>query len=100
MSIYNLEFLRIGLKKIKYTIGIQKSMLTTVSCLLLCAFDSVFQKKKKQLKDDINMNKELEKLRHTHTLKVTKCQKYTFCDMVSLTDQSNIGRIKALPGCL
>lgn len=49
MSIYNLEFLETGfLKKLKYIKGIQQSMLTIVSCLLLCKFDSIFQKKKIQ----------------------------------------------------
>lgn len=35
----------------KYTKGIQKSMLTTVSCLLLCGFDSIYKKKKIQPED-------------------------------------------------
>ena len=43
-------------------------MLTTVSCLLLCKFDSIFQKKKNSTRGLYQTwKKELEKLRHART---------------------------------
>lgn len=101
MSIYKSEFLEtVVFKKLKYTKGIQKSMLTTVSCLFFYFVCLTVFKKKSGRELCQNMKKELKKLthrhtqRHTCTLKITKHQAYLFCDMVSLTDQRNIGRIK------
>lgn len=96
MSSYNSEFLEtVVFKKLKYTKGIQKSMLTSVSCLFFYFVGlTVFFKKKIQPENYIGTWKKNWKSSLTHTLKITKHQVYLFCDMVSLTDQRNIGRLK------
>lgn len=69
-------------------------MLTIVSCLFFYFVGLTVLKKKKI--SQIIMSKHEKRIEkpHKHTRKIKKHQAYLFCDIVSLSDQRNIGRIK------